>query len=428
MFPVQQKTTLEKYNLSMRLEKVANNCLLIANCVHNIFVLQAELTELSEYYLQIYLRYVVLNFIEQNEVEVAPSSWLEWIDGVLFCYWPNSNVGTKVKKCAIRDEHLWTKYAVRVFSDTDNYNLARYRVQKAMETSHVEDSDENSVRKIIPPRRFREEEIQPRRAQHFQEDSESSQDELSSLRAKKTQKRSRSTPIRSESEEPDEDEVQPITKITKRSILPEAPRFSSPSSQLQPHQSISANFQNQGSVNDPQSLRDEIYKLFENLERRIILKLDAIEENITSAFRMQNMRQPSTSVSDLTEVLEEPCETVEELEELCEKLKDADLRKKMIRYLCLQSGGTLGDGIRRMLKKIGDNSLWTHYSYKGRKGKLKFQQLLINDVIIRACSKAYPHQKSQSVEEMIAVTLKHAPDRAKTANQVRSQQEGFPSE
>ncbi|XP_039538200.1 uncharacterized protein LOC120486323 isoform X6 [Pimephales promelas] len=305
MFPVQQKTTLEKYNLSMRLEKVANNCLLIANCVHNIFVLQAELTELSEYYLQIYLRYVVLNFIEQNEVEVAPSSWLEWIDGVLFCYWPNSNVGTKVKKCAIRDEHLWTKYAVRVFSDTDNYNLARYRVQKAMETSHVEDSDENSVRKIIPPRRFREEEIQPRRAQHFQEDSESSQgeiNELSSLRAKKTQKRSRSTPIRSESEEPDEDEVQPITKITKRSILPEAPRFSSPSSQLQPHQSISANFQNQGSVNDPQSLRDG------------------------------------------------------------------------------------------------------------------------------ACSKAYPHQKSQSVEEMIAVTLKHAPDRAKTANQVRSQQEGFPSE
>ncbi|KAK7160642.1 hypothetical protein R3I93_008333 [Phoxinus phoxinus] len=132
---------------------------------------------------------------------------------------------------------------------------------------------------------------------------------------------------------------------------------------------------------------------------------------------MQNMSQPSTAVSDLTEVLEEPSKTVEELEELCDKLKDADLRKKMIRYLCLQSGGTLGDGVRRMLKKIGDNSLWKHYSYRGRKGKRKFQQLLINDVIIRACSKAYPHQKTQSVEEMIAVTLKHAPDREKTANQ-----------
>ncbi|KAI7814292.1 hypothetical protein IRJ41_011959 [Triplophysa rosa] len=75
-------------------------------------------------------------------------------------------------------------------------------------------------------------------------------------------------------------------------------------------------------------------------------------------------------------VLEEPCKTVEELEELCDKLKDADFRKKI-------GGGSLGDGIRRMLKKIGDNSLWGRYSYKGRKGKLKFQQLIINDVIIR---------------------------------------------
>jgi len=43
----------------------------------------------------------------------------------------------------------------------------------------------------------------------------------------------------------------------------------------------------------------------------------------------------------------------------------------------------LGDGIRRMLKKIGENSLWAEYSYKGRKGKRAFQQLLINDAIIR---------------------------------------------
>ncbi len=54
-----------------------------------------------------------------------------------------------------------------------------------------------------------------------------------------------------------------------------------------------------------------------------------------------------------------------------------------MRYLCLQRGGSLGDGIRRMLHKIGENSLWAEYSYKGRKGKRPFQKLLINDVIIR---------------------------------------------
>ncbi|RXN05159.1 hypothetical protein ROHU_012756 [Labeo rohita] len=84
-----------------------------------------------------------------------------------------------------------------------------------------------------------------------------------------------------------------------------------------------------------------------------------------------------------------------------------------ILYLCLLSGGSLGNSIRRMLSKIGENSLWAKYSYKGRKGKRPFQHLLINDVIIRACSKVYPQQKSQQVEEMIAVTLKHAPHREK---------------
>ncbi len=43
----------------------------------------------------------------------------------------------------------------------------------------------------------------------------------------------------------------------------------------------------------------------------------------------------------------------------------------------------MGDGIRRMLHKIGENSLWAEYSYKGRKGKRPFQKLLINDVLIR---------------------------------------------
>lgn len=76
----------------------------------------------------------------------------------------------------------------------------------------------------------------------------------------------------------------------------------------------------------------EIYKLFENLERRIMLKLDQIQNNITSVVEtmQQSMNQPSTSVSDLTEVLEKPCKTVEELEELCDKLKDAEFRKKMV--------------------------------------------------------------------------------------------------
>ncbi|KAI7810670.1 hypothetical protein IRJ41_005081 [Triplophysa rosa] len=96
--------------------------------------------------LRVYLRYVVLHFIKQNEVAVAPSLWLEWNNEVLFCYWPNTNAGAMVKKCVIPDKQLWAKHEVRVFSDTDSYKLARHRAQKATlrtyERSYHQDDSE----------------------------------------------------------------------------------------------------------------------------------------------------------------------------------------------------------------------------------------------------------------------------------------------
>ncbi len=52
----------------------------------------------------------------------------------------------------------------------------------------------------------------------------------------------------------------------------------------------------------------------------------------------QSASQPSTSTSDLTEVLEEPCKTVEELEELCKMLKVVDFHKKIV---CLETYHTM---------------------------------------------------------------------------------------
>ncbi|XP_057187008.1 uncharacterized protein LOC130552627 [Triplophysa rosa] len=211
-------------------------------------------------------------------------------------------------------------------------------------------------------------------------------------------------------------------------MLPTAPSFhptqpSSTNHQVQVPSTSTFQPQQHRSSSTTQQVQ-EMSKLFEGLERRICLKLEQIHADIKTALGtiQQSVSRPGASASDLTEVLEEPCRTVAELEDLCDQLKDADFRKKTIRYLCLQSGASLGDGIRRMLRKIGHNALWANYSYKGRKEKRPFQPLLINDVIIRACSKVYPQHKSQSVEDMIAVTLKHAPHRGitKTNNQVAS--------
>lgn len=63
-----------------------------------------------------------------------------------------------------------------------------------------------------------------------------------------------------------------------------------------------------------------------------MLKPDQIQNNITSVVEtmQQSLSQPRTSVSDLTEVLEKPCKTGKKLEELCDKLKDAEFQKKMV--------------------------------------------------------------------------------------------------
>ncbi|XP_049334336.1 uncharacterized protein LOC111195954 isoform X1 [Astyanax mexicanus] len=108
-----------------------------------------------------YLRYVVVHFFDEDEVEAAPSLWIEWCDGVLYCYWPHSSASIMAKKYAAPDKNLWSKHAVRVLSETDSYAMARYRARKAQDTSNVEESDANESRKITLPHRFRDKDDQP---------------------------------------------------------------------------------------------------------------------------------------------------------------------------------------------------------------------------------------------------------------------------
>jgi len=42
--------------------------------------------------------------------------------------------------------------------------------------------------------------------------------------------------------------------------------------------------------------------------------------------------------------------------------------------LSSMGGSSLGDTVRRMLRKIGTPTLWSQYNLKGRKGKLPFAE------------------------------------------------------
>ncbi|CAL8391536.1 unnamed protein product [Arctogadus glacialis] len=103
------------------------------------------------------LKFSVVHFLEENEVDVAPSLWLAKSNGVLNCYWYwlANNASVLVRRCALPDKVLWKKYKVCVFSTTDSYSLARERARKGQDTSQVETVEINS-RRINVPARYQE--------------------------------------------------------------------------------------------------------------------------------------------------------------------------------------------------------------------------------------------------------------------------------
>ncbi|XP_073729743.1 uncharacterized protein [Misgurnus anguillicaudatus] len=144
--------------------------------------------------------------------------------------------------------------------------------------------------------------------------------------------------------------------------------------------------------------------------RAIFMRLDKIEESLAAiqSILSKDMICNEREIEEFTR----PLQSSRQLEEASDKLKDTAYRKKVVDYLALLGGKTPGDSVRRMMRKIGTNALWATYSLKGRRGKKKFQDLIMHSVIIQACHKIHPTTLQTTVEGCIADTLRYAPHRS----------------
>ncbi|XP_046896217.1 uncharacterized protein LOC124480701 isoform X2 [Hypomesus transpacificus] len=113
------------------------------------------------------------------------------------------------------------------------------------------------------------------------------------------------------------------------------------------------------------------------------------------------------------EAIERPCRTVQELSELQLKLESLQQQKIMTKFLKLMGGSSIGDAVRRILRKVATNETWSNYSLKGRKGKLPFMGTTLYKIVLRACDEQFPRVSEKEIEAWIGDTLKHAPHRAK---------------
>nr|XP_055036501.1 uncharacterized protein LOC129423983 isoform X2 [Misgurnus anguillicaudatus] len=342
------------------------------------------------------MRYAVIKFPQDNTVDVVPSNWLETTNEGIYCYWPRKNFTAKVKRRDVPDPAMWSKHLASVLVYAENYEEARLKSNQATVTSNLESDEEPSRRPVRRPARYR----------RPLEDSD--EEDMPAPKMSRTVNTSRFTPRREFFGE----------RMSKKSIPETLPRntFSEPCSsglliRQEPESDRELLFEADVSQDVPSSAGQTNLCSTElkKLERAMFVRLDKLEQKMSA---IETLLRTVVQTSDTScEFLVNPCQSSQELDDLCLKLQDNDFRKKTVHYLSLLGGKTPGDAIRRVLRTIGTNSLWSKYSMRGRKGEKKFGELNICSVIIQACQKIHPKVPAKVLEDCIADTLKYAPHR-----------------
>ncbi|XP_069176989.1 uncharacterized protein [Procambarus clarkii] len=114
----------------------------------------------------------------------------------------------------------------------------------------------------------------------------------------------------------------------------------------------------------------------------------------------------------IEDLIPNPIAAEGDLNILNRKLAESSFRTKFVLLLTSVCGSDCATTVRRMMKKIGTNGLWSLYSLKGQKKKLAFleKQELYN-VILKSSINAHPQVKVEDVTFQISEVLKHAPNR-----------------
>ncbi|XP_051957456.1 uncharacterized protein LOC127625999 [Xyrauchen texanus] len=179
---------------------------------------------------------------------------------------------------------------------------------------------------------------------------------------------------------------------------------------------VDAHYQGDYMPCTPTSDNTNVAQISENsemkkLERAIFVRLDKVDQKLADIKSMLLGLVPPNDSSD--EFLLNPCQSINELDELCMNLKDGEYKNKTIHHLSLLGSKTPGDAVRRVLRTVAPNNVWAQYSMKGRKGKGKksLEDLEICTVIIQACRKMHPKESIKVFVECIAETFKYAPHR-----------------
>ncbi|XP_059152419.1 uncharacterized protein LOC131950950 [Physella acuta] len=330
--------------------------------------------------------YHLLETVEDNVrmVMVVPDVWL--LAGKNQCYWPSTpTAGDAWVRNAKEPCESWQIFTYeKILHSNVSYEKIKSLERKALDKSDVESSGSEPHRQSRPTIRWSP-----------NDDSESS--ESSPARKKQcrvgVRRRSRS----------------PIPSIK---YLPQPPEASKavpkpPASYAQFSASPSFSGFTQQSTDQ---LMPFFKKIMENnaelLEeiRRLHRKVDRLEAKLNG----MGEDMPET-IQSLPEGYTFPLETVEQMVSLDSCLNDTAVQKRMSLYLSNYGGKNARHGLFRVLKELISPQLSTLYSFEGKKGKLKFNDLrnlkmTIFDSILRSFKNSTIKELEKGTSEWLAMS------------------------
>lgn len=313
--------------------------------------------------------YAVVEFTDENEVDVVPVRWLANKDTM--CQWPTYRMTAKITKAVkanIAPNAEFRPLSVRVLAKTADYNDARKKLSKATYSSDLQtDAEENEnvgSRKTKRPSRFES------------SDSENDQQEVELNGQQQTRKSPR--------------------KIQKKIAPPSLPSLPTPPSlpSLQKKPKTKETTSSTTSLFDktPSSSAMEkriincLEKIMTNVEEikvQMHLNTQLLQATMTKVDGIES--RPAVGAQEIDSGMQLnvcfPLETQEDVEKLEDILQDKEKSKTLVRSLSTIGGENTKATVRRLLSHMIKNPLATKINWVGKGGKIAFSSLKLKEVL-----------------------------------------------
>ncbi|KAL3196289.1 hypothetical protein MRX96_001632 [Rhipicephalus microplus] len=180
------------------------------------------------------------------------------------------------------------------------------------------------------------------------------------------------------------------------------------------------NLENRPLPTQPRSLEHEALLLHEHVFTEYVRQLMRISQTILMRLEQlgrqvdamqQHLFNTTVRLQDETndDVVLTPVKDIDQFLSLEGRLAaDGNIKLKLIQQLAGLGGSTFGAAARRMLELLLSLEVAVQFSWAGQKGKRKFVDLGVTDVICKAVRRNFPETKKNDIECVIKVWLRHA--------------------